>query len=146
VTAPKPPRYPRSSPGPLDQPYWDGLAAGEVRVQRCADCGARQWYPRPMCTRCYSFELAWERIDPHGAVLSFTVTHQRTGFAFDLDSPFTVAVVQFAADPDIRMAGRLVGLSPAEVAIGLPVRGFVTPVGTEADAPVALQFGAEGRL
>jgi uncharacterized OB-fold protein len=140
VTAPKPVRHPRSSPSPLDQPYWDGLSVGEVRVQRCETCGARQWYPRPMCSRCYGFQLTWEPIEPHGRIYSFTVTHQRTGFSFDLRNPFVLAVVEFAADVSVRMAGQLIDVPPGEVSIDMPVRGVVAPASTDDDAPAALQF------
>ena len=28
------------------QPYWAGIAAGELRLQRCAACGLAVFYPR----------------------------------------------------------------------------------------------------
>ena len=39
-------------PTPETQPFWDGCAAGELRIQRCADCGRPYFYPRPVCPAC----------------------------------------------------------------------------------------------
>ena len=41
-------------PTPETQPFWDGCAAGELRIQRCADCGRPYFYPRPVCPACSS--------------------------------------------------------------------------------------------
>ena len=44
-------------PTPDTQPYWDGLKAGTLRLQRCAGCGKVRHYPRPVCDACLnSFE------------------------------------------------------------------------------------------
>jgi uncharacterized OB-fold protein len=32
--------------------FWDGTAAGELRIQRCAQCGAVRHPPGPMCPAC----------------------------------------------------------------------------------------------
>ena len=39
-------------PTPDTQPYWDGLNAHRLRLQRCADCGKVRHYPRPVCDAC----------------------------------------------------------------------------------------------
>jgi uncharacterized OB-fold protein len=36
----------------LAEHFWRGCAEGELRYQRCAACGATQFYPRPFCLRC----------------------------------------------------------------------------------------------
>ena len=46
-------------PTPETQPFWDGCAAGELRIQRCADCGRPYFYPRPVCPACASRNVAW---------------------------------------------------------------------------------------
>jgi uncharacterized protein len=32
--------------------FWQGCAAGELRYQRCPNCGAAQFHARPFCARC----------------------------------------------------------------------------------------------
>ncbi len=40
---------PVPEPTPETQPFWDGCAAGELRLQRCTICGQAYFYPRPVC-------------------------------------------------------------------------------------------------
>ena len=56
----------------VDQPYWDGLAVGELRLQRCADCRTWIWGPQSICGDCHSFRIDWESVDPVGVVYSWT--------------------------------------------------------------------------
>ena len=117
--------YSKTMPNPseLDQPYWDGLRAGQVKVQQCSDCGTRQWYPREMCHHCHSFNVGWAEVDPRGTVYSYAVQHQKTGSKFDEDLPYAVLVVELDGAPEVRLTGRLV-TDPAEaVEIGTPVVG-----------------------
>lgn len=37
---------------PLAADFWQGCAQGELRYQRCGDCGAVQFPPRRFCRRC----------------------------------------------------------------------------------------------
>src|SRR5947207_637583 len=57
------------------QGYWDGLAAGEFCVQRCAGCGLLRHYPRPMCSACHSMECEWVAVSGRGTLRSWTVCH-----------------------------------------------------------------------
>ena len=38
--------------GPEDAFFWDGVAAGELRLRRCAACGRVDQPPGPMCPDC----------------------------------------------------------------------------------------------
>ena len=46
-------------PTPETQPFWDGAAAGELRIQRCLACARHYFYPRPSCPHCGSAEVEW---------------------------------------------------------------------------------------
>ncbi len=116
-------RYPRVRPTPLDKPYWEGLAAGRLQFPRCAGCGRFQWYPLPQCRHCYSEDLRWVDVDPVGTIFTYTITHQRVGFAFDAWSPFAVVVVEMTHAPGVRVCAVLHTPDLARIAIGMPVRG-----------------------
>jgi uncharacterized protein len=120
-------RHPRPQPTPLDTPYWDGLAEGMLRIQKCAECGTYQWYPRPLCSNCYSEQLEWEPVATAGTLYSYTVTHQRTGFAFDESLPFVVAVVDITEAPGVRLTGLLRDI-PGDPKPGMPVRGIIKTI------------------
>lgn len=32
--------------------FWQGCVEGELRYQRCGECGAAQFHPRSFCARC----------------------------------------------------------------------------------------------
>lgn len=60
-------------PDDLDAPYWAGLAAQELRLQRCPACAAWIWGPQWRCA-CGCTTLGWEPVAPHGHVFSWTRT------------------------------------------------------------------------
>ena len=49
--------FPR--PTPETRPYWEACRQGRLLLQRCTGCGAHQFYPRLMCTRCDGDALEW---------------------------------------------------------------------------------------
>ncbi|MEU7748399.1 zinc ribbon domain-containing protein [Nonomuraea sp. NPDC049158] len=49
-------------PTPETQPFWDGTAAGELRIQRCMACARHYFYPRPGCPHCGSADVEWVRV------------------------------------------------------------------------------------
>ncbi len=36
----------------LNAPFWEGLTAGEVRLQKCEGCGGYQYPPETFCYEC----------------------------------------------------------------------------------------------
>jgi uncharacterized OB-fold protein len=100
--------------------YWEGCRDGRLRLQRCADCGEHQSYPRVVCTRCMSDRLAWRDSTGKGRVFTYTVVERALSPAFEADVPYIVAVVEL--EEGVRMMTRLVNIPPPSVAIGIPVR------------------------
>jgi uncharacterized OB-fold protein len=110
--------------------FWEGCAAGELRVQRCDACGHRQFPPRQMCPACRSFDLSWEVVAGTGTVWSFVVPHPPLLPAYAEVAPYNVVVVALDEDPTLRMVGNLVAeagaaidsVDPTTIEIGEPVR------------------------
>jgi uncharacterized protein len=107
-------------PTPDTQPYWDGLNAHVLRLQRCADCGRVRHYPRPVCDACYSMHVEWIDATGRGRVHSWTTTHHAFHSGFKGDLPYTLVTVDL--DEGVRMNAQLRGLDPAALRVGLPVR------------------------
>ncbi len=80
-------------PTPDTQPYWDGLNAHRLRLQRCADCGKVRHYPRPVCDACYSMRVEWIDASGRGRVHSWTTTHHAFHPGFKPDLPYTLVTV-----------------------------------------------------
>ena len=117
----------RPKPTPQSQPFWDGTAKGEYRVQECARCGAHVFYPRYNCTECGATELRWKPASGRGTVYTFTVARRPTHPAFADRVPYVIAVVELDEGPHVTT--NIVDCDPEQVAIGMPVEvRFEEPV------------------
>lgn len=109
----------------LNAPFWDGLAAGEVRLQKCQDCGEHQYPPESFCYACGGTSLEWVPVVGAGTVYSYIIVHQVYRPAFKDFIPYTVAIVQLDEGP--RMLGALLGLD-TPVEIGSRVKPRIQPI------------------
>ncbi|MCR9096148.1 MAG: Zn-ribbon domain-containing OB-fold protein [bacterium] len=100
-------------------PFWAGLRDGEVRIQRCTDCGRWIFYPRSNCPGCLSNALAWETVSGRGVVHTFTVAHQPTNPLFSDETPQKLVIVEL--EEGVHMASTLVDVQPEAIEIGMAV-------------------------
>jgi uncharacterized OB-fold protein len=98
--------------------FWAGTAAGELRVQRCGDCGALRHPPGPRCLSCGAMTAGYVVAAGTGEVYSYVVHHHPPVPGKKL--PVVIALVQLPEG--VRMTGELLGAGPDQVRIGLPVR------------------------
>ncbi|WP_369405326.1 OB-fold domain-containing protein [Streptacidiphilus melanogenes] len=102
--------------------YWEGVAAGELRFQRCDDCAAARFPWLPGCNACGSDRWHAEAASGDGAVYSKVVVHHPLPPAFGT-KPYPVALVELAEG--VRIVANVLGAAPDEIGIGMPVRlGF----------------------
>jgi len=106
-------------PDPDAAPYWEGIAKGELRYQRCGACDAAIFYPRSLCPACGATEPGWHVSAGEGEVYACTVVH-RSPPAHAKDTPYVVALIDLAEG--FRMMSRVVDCDPATVAVGQKVR------------------------
>ena len=116
------------------QPYWDGLQAGQLRVQRCGACGQLRHYPRPMCPACQSFEVDWVVLSGAGTVHSWTRPHQSALPGFADQVPFTLVTVDMAEG--VRVLGRLVDPDLTGLQVGAAVAATVELAASGQPQPV----------
>jgi uncharacterized protein len=98
--------------------FWDGTAAGELRIQRCGECGALRHPPGPMCLACGAARPGYVVAAGTGEVHSYAVQHHPPIPGKQL--PIVIALV--ALPEGVRMVGELLGVSRERVRIGLAVR------------------------
>lgn len=121
---------------PESGPFWEGAARGELRVQKCSDCGHLRMPPRPMCPECRSLAKQWVALSGRGRVWSFVVAHPPLLPAYMEFAPYNVIAVELEEDPSLRLVGNLVAraegppneIDPASIEIGEPVRVVFHPV------------------
>jgi uncharacterized OB-fold protein len=108
------------------RPYWEGLAQGELRIQRCDACSRAVFYPRSICPHCHADRLSWIVASGRGTIYSYTVAHQAFGMFAD-EVPFIVAIIEL--EEGVRMMSRIIDAPRERVAIGLPVQVTFETVG-----------------
>lgn len=123
---------PLPDPDPVSARYWSAAARGELLVQRCPDCGARQFYPRALCTACGG-EPDWEAVSGRGTVHTFTVVRQYGIAPFREEVPYVVAMVDLAEGP--RVLTNLVQCDPEQVTVGMAVEAVVVRATPEVGIP-----------
>jgi uncharacterized OB-fold protein len=100
---------------PTSNEFWLGCARGELLVQACGACGTWRMPPRPMCPRCRSTDVSWERTSRRGRVWSFIVPHPPLLPAFGAVAPYNAIVVALDEAPTIRFVGNLVATADGEI-------------------------------
>lgn len=113
------PRKAEPVPTPETQAYWDGAAAGELRVQRCPS-GHAVFPPRALCPDCGADGLEWVAASGRGTLHSYVVEH-RPAPGWEDEVPYVVALVQLEEGP--RMMSNVVGVDPdpAQLPLDLPL-------------------------
>lgn len=104
--------------------WWDACDEGKVLIQRCQDCQTLRHPPRPMCGDCQS--MAWDSIESSldGEILSHTELHHPKipGYQY----PLVCAVIKLGEGTNL--VANVVGCEPADVHIGMRVKGKVEQV------------------
>lgn len=101
------------------RPYWDGLAAGRLLLQRCTSCGTIRHYPRPLCAACHSFDHDWVEATGTAAVHSWTVAHHPFHPAWRGAPPFTLVTADLPEG--VRILAPLRDGDAAALRIGAPL-------------------------
>jgi uncharacterized OB-fold protein/acyl dehydratase len=100
-----------------NQALWEGYRRRELRIPQCQGCRRLFFPPSPRCSECGSFDIGYVVSEGTGSVYSHVAVHhpQVPGFGY----PLPVALVEL--DEGVRVVADLVGVSPEQVHIGMPV-------------------------
>jgi uncharacterized protein len=138
---------PRPAPaGPVMRPqispdtafFWEGTAAGELRIQRCGQCGALRHPPGPMCPQCGTPQHdrggkpGYVVAAGTGEIYSYVVHHHPPVPGKVL--PLVIALVELPEG--VRVLADMPGAAPGQVRVGLPVRIGFTRIDNELVLPV----------
>ena len=131
AVAPSAPRRLRPPLGHDNKWWWDGIAAGELRIQRCKDCQTLRHPPRPMCGNCQSIAWDWLVSKGAGSVYSYVVMHYPPIPGYDF--PLPVALIDL--DEGTRLIANVAGCKPGEVKIGMRVQAKIEAADEEMKLP-----------
>ena len=94
--------------------FWEGTREGELRLQRCVDCGRAYFPPRPFCPRCTSANTEISVASGRATLLSYVISHlPAPGFT----PPYVIAIVQLEEGP--QMLTNVIGCEPSPEALAL---------------------------
>ena len=104
--------------------FWEATAAGRLALCRCVEC--RVWLQPPLerCRQCAG-ETRFEDVSGRGAVYTFIVQRQPSVVGYVDAVPYVVALVELDEQPGLRLAGRIVGVDPEAVTVGMRVEAEI---------------------
>lgn len=118
----------------LSRPFWDGCAAGELRLQVCLACGHVRYPIAEGCPRCWSRDFEWRRMSGDGEILSWVVFHRAYRPAWAPRVPYNLVLVQLAEGPRMFSNVEPLHLGAHDLSVGAAVRvvfvaepGFTVP-------------------
>lgn len=103
----------------IDQPFWQGAAAGKLLIQKCRACGRLQFFPRIACVHCFDDELDWTQVSGRGRVESFSWVQVPRNPAFKEEIPICYAAI--VLEEGVAIESRIVGSAAEKVKIGAKV-------------------------
>jgi uncharacterized protein len=126
---------PLPQPDPVTLPFWEGLKAHTLRLQRCAACSTFVFYPRAVCPHCFSASLEWIEASGRGTLHTFTIVHRAPTPEFRGDVPYVVALVDL--EEGVRMMASLLDVTPEPdaIQIGMPLEIVYDDVTPEVTLP-----------
>lgn len=133
---------PTGLPSPEDDegvaaPYWAGLRANRLLVQRCPACGTMQFAGEWICHRCHAFDPPWVEVPARGRIYSWERIWHPVHPVLVGHVPYLVVLVELEQAQGIRMLGNLLGDPMQAVTIGAEVEG-VYEHHDEGDSPYSL--------
>ncbi len=99
--------------------FWRRVGARALALQRCRACRTFRFYPRALCPECLDDDVEWVAASGRGTVYSYTVCHRAAAPAFAERVPYIIALIDL--DEGVRIMANLVGGTPQDVRVGLPV-------------------------
>ena len=100
--------------------FWQGGRDGELRFQRCRECGYYLHPPGVVCPKCLSKDIGIEAVSGRAEVVAVTVNHQE--WMPGPEVPFVLAIVGLPEQDGLRLTTNIVNCAPEAVTIGMPVQ------------------------
>ena len=117
----------------FERKFWDGLAARQLLIQKCPECGNAQFPPSPVCTACLSDRVQWTPCSGKATLWSRVTFHKQ--YLDPYPAPYGVALARLEERPIV--TGRISDENTASLK-------FDDPLNIEfretADGTVVLEF------
>ena len=91
-------RRPDRTHGPGHDEFWAWCNKGELRLQRCSECGQISWPVVKACEYCGGTQLSWEKMSGRGKIVSWC-TFERDYYNNLLPIPWETILVELDEGP-----------------------------------------------
>jgi uncharacterized OB-fold protein len=108
---------PHAQPSSVTAEFWKGCAIGELRYQKCDECGHPNFIPTDICRNCQSLKLTWTVGSGSGVLYSWTVVWAPP--TPDFVVPYAPAIIELAEG--YAMISNMVDCTLEDLRPGLPV-------------------------
>jgi uncharacterized protein len=115
--------------------FWDAAREHRLVVARCKVCGADRMPPTPFCWQCRSQDTEWVELPGTGTVYTFTIARHALTPATENALPYVIAVIALDGTEGARLISNVVGITPDDVAIGMPVEVVYDDVSPDVTIP-----------
>jgi hypothetical protein len=107
-------------PDELSAPFWAAAAEHRLVLARCSRCDALAHPPDAICPHCHHTDpdFTYEEVSGRATVCSWTVLHQSFLPGFDELLPLVLVDARLDGPDDVRLIGRLVDGSQADLSAG----------------------------
>ena len=129
-------------PDELTEFFWEGVQAHKLMILRCRNCGHFIHYPRPVCERCLSEDLAPVQVSGRATLYSYTIT-MKPWHPFWVDKvPYVLATVELEEQEGLKMLTNLVECRHDSIEVGMPLEVTFRKVSEELTLPFFKPAGA----
>jgi hypothetical protein len=86
---------------PLNGPFWEGAAKGELNIQHCLACKRHVFYPRPICPHCWVDALTWVQASGNARLKSVCEVHKPGHPGWLPVAPYLVGLAELDEGPTL---------------------------------------------
>lgn len=127
-------------PDSESMPFWEGLKARKLVIQRCAATGEHLFPPVTFCPGSLE-RPEWVEVSGRGKVFSWIVVrHPVPRDVYADQVPYVVALVTL--DEGCRMSANIVDCAPEDVTADMPVEIAFRPITPEITLPAFRPIGS----
>src|SRR3990172_12506423 len=116
-----------------NRPYWEAARRGELKLQRCDECGQFRYPIAPVCPFCLAERFTWTGLSGRGTVSTWIVFHKVFFPAFAERMPYNVAHVALEEGP--RLTTNVLECRNEDLYMGMPVEVCFERVNDEITLP-----------
>jgi uncharacterized protein len=103
--------------------HYRGRLNRQLLINRCNDCGHWHAPAKPVCPRCWSFDVEATAVSGDGTIFMAIFLHQGPPApGVDYSTPYPVVTVELDEQPGLRYTSTVVGADNDAIKIGNRVR------------------------